>query len=74
MGRAIKQDKVKDQAAAPPRDEPDLTTEQRELLDSLHKSFQQAERGETRPFRDFLRELRLEREAEPNASRNDAGI
>ena len=48
----------------------DLTPEQRDLLRSLHKSFQQAARGETRPFRDFLREWRLEREAEeylPNA-------
>ncbi|MYD11497.1 MAG: hypothetical protein F4X02_15820 [Chloroflexi bacterium] len=72
MGRAIKQDKVKDHAAAPPRDEPDLTPEQRELLDSLHRSFQQAARGETRPFSEFMRELRLEREAEENAGRTDA--
>ena len=72
MGRAVKQDKVKDQAVAPPADRPDLTAEQRELLESLHRSFQQAARGETRPFREFLRELRLEREAEENATNTDA--
>ena len=72
MGRAAKQDKVKDHAIAPPADQPELTAEQRELLDSLHKSFQQAERGETRPAREFMEELRLEREAEANATLNDA--
>lgn len=72
MGRAVKQDKVKDQAVAPPADQPDQTAEQQELLDSLHRSFQQAARGETRPFREFLREFRLEREAEENASNTDA--
>lgn len=56
----------------PLSDQPDLTTEQRELLDSLHKSFQQAERGETRLAREFLEEWRLEREAVANASRNGA--
>jgi len=71
MGRAVKQDEVKDQAAAP-SDQPELTAEQRDLLDSLHRSFQQAARGETRPFREFLRELRLEREAEENATNTDA--
>ena len=72
MGRPVKQDKLKDQVAAPRADQPDLTAEQRELLDSLHRSFQQAERGETRPFHEFLRELRLEREAEENATSTDA--
>ena len=72
MGRPVKQDKLKDQTMDPPADQPDLTEEQRDLLDSLHKSFQQAARGETRPFREFLRELRLEREAEENATRTDA--
>ncbi len=72
MGRPVKQDKVKDEALAPLADQPDLTAEQRELLESLHKSLQQADRGETRPFREFLRELRLEREAEENATGTDA--
>lgn len=72
MGRPLKQDKVKDQALEPVIDQPNLTVEQRELLDSLHRSFQQADRGETRPFREFLRELRLEREAEENATSTDA--
>ncbi len=51
-------------------DEPDetveeaaeLTPEQKELLASLERSFQQAARGETRPFEELLEELRLERE------------
>ncbi len=72
MERPAKQDQAKDQEMEPLSDQPDLTTEQRELLDSLHKSFQQAERGETRPFREFLRELRLERKAEENAANTDA--
>ena len=74
MGRAAKQDKVRDHKIAPPADQPDLTAEQRELLDSLHRSFQQAARGEFRPAREFMEELRLEREAEDNASRNDARV
>ena len=53
-------------------DEKILTAEQRELLDSLQKSFQQAEQGEVRPAREFLRELRRERQAEDDASRHDA--
>ena len=44
-------------------DRTDLTPEQRELLRSLHLSFQQAARGETRPAREFMEEWRLEREA-----------
>lgn len=64
---------VKDTVAAvdPLADRTDLSPEQRELLRSLHKSFQQAARGETRPFHEFLRELRLEREAEENATNSD---
>ena len=64
---------VKDAMAAddPLADRTDLSPEQRDLLRSLHRSFQQAERGETRPFREFLRELRLEREAEENAVNSD---
>lgn len=67
---------VKDSVAAPDplADRTDLTPEQRELLRSLHKSFQQAARGETRPFSEFLRELRMEREAEENAASSDAGV
>ena len=64
MDRRVEQaqatnDQVAEQAQSPP-----LTAGQRELLASLERSFQQAARGETRPFKDFLRELRLEREAE----------
>lgn len=72
MGGPAKQDNVKDQEVAPVSDQPNLTVEQRELLESLHKSFQQAARGETRPAREFLEEWRLERETEANASRNRA--
>ena len=56
----------------PLADRTDLTPEQRELLRSLHRSFQQAARGETRPFSEFLRELRMEREAEEYAANSDA--
>ena len=64
---------VKDTVAAvdPLADRTDLTPEQRELLRSLHKSFQQAARGETRPAREFLEEWRLEREAEENAANSN---
>ncbi len=61
-----------DSSVDPLADRTDLSPEQRELLRSLHRSFQQAARGETRPFREFLRELRLEREAEENAGLIDA--
>ena len=62
------EESVKDTRAKEPLpDEPALNAEQRELLRSLHRSFQQAARGETRDFLDLLRELRLEREAEENA-------
>ena len=65
---------VKDTVAAvdPLADRTDLTPEQRELLRSLHRSFQQAARGEVIPFEDVLRELRQEREAEENEARNHA--
>ena len=59
---------VADSSVDPLVDETELNGEQLALLRSLHKSFQQAERGETRPAREFLRELRLEREAEEDAS------
>ena len=72
MGRAVKQDNVKNQAVAQPADQPDLTAEQRELLESLHRSFQQAAREEFGPAREFLEELRLEREAEEYATSTDA--
>lgn len=49
----------------------ELTPEQKELLASLERSFQQAARGETRDFLEFLEELRLEREAEDNADNSD---
>ena len=68
---------VKDARAKAPSvdfsvDAPDLNEEQRALLRSLHKSFQQAERGETRPAREFLEEWRLERESKSNARSNSA--
>ena len=53
-------------------DAPALTAEQRELVRRLEISWAQAERGEVIPFEDVLRELRLEREAEENADRNNA--
>lgn len=55
-------------------DTPALTAEQRELVAALHRSFQQAARGETRPFHEFLRELRQEREAEEHAANPDARV
>ncbi len=65
---------VKDTVAAVDQfaDRTDLSPEQRELLRSLHRSFQQAARGEVIPFEDVLRELRQEREAEENEARNHA--
>ncbi|MCY3979417.1 MAG: hypothetical protein OXG23_15070 [Chloroflexi bacterium] len=71
MEEPVKDAPAKDSPADSLADEAELSEEQRELLRSLHKSFQQAARGETRPFREFLRELRLEREAEENASHID---
>ena len=65
------EESVKDARAKEPlADEPALNAEQRELLGSLHRSFQQAARGETRPAKEFLEEWRLEREAEANARRD----
>ena len=49
----------------------ELTAEEKELIESLHRSFQQAARGETRPVEEFLEELRLERETEENAGHID---
>ena len=66
------EEQVKGAPADPLANRTDLTPEQRDLLRSLHKSFQQAARGEVIPFEDVLRELRLEREAEENADRNNA--
>lgn len=47
-----------------------LNPEQRELLRSLERAFEQAERGETIPFEVVLQELRMEREAEELANNN----
>ncbi|MCY4061932.1 MAG: hypothetical protein OXG53_06170 [Chloroflexi bacterium] len=67
MDEPVKDARAEDPSVDALVDEPELNEEQRALLRSLHKSFQQAARGETRDFREFLRELRLEREAEENA-------
>ncbi len=67
MEEPVKDARAEDPSVEPLVTEPELNEEQRALLRSLHKSFQQAERGETRDFMDFLRELRQEREAEDNA-------
>ena len=56
MARKMKQDAMEAAQA-------DLTPAQRELLRSLEISWEQAERGETRPAREFLEEWRQEREA-----------
>ena len=56
MATPLKQDALETEQA-------DLTPAQRELLQSLDRSFQQATRGETRPAREFLKEWRQEREA-----------
>ncbi len=71
MEEPVKDATATDPSIDPLADRTDLTPEQRELLRSLHRSFQQAARGETRPFRELLRELRLEREAEENAANSD---
>ena len=44
----------------------ELTVEEKELIESLHRSFQQAERGEYRPVQEFLEELRKEDKAADN--------
>ena len=72
MGELVKDARNEDPSVGSPAVEAELNAEQRALLRSLHKSFQQAARGETRPAREFLEEWRLEREAEANASRNRA--
>ena len=48
----------------------DLTLQQIEWAISLDRAFAQSERGEYRPAREFLEELRAEREAEDRARRN----
>ena len=60
MDEPVKDARAEDPSVDALVDEPELNEEQRALLRSLHKSFQQAARGETRDFREFLRELRLE--------------
>lgn len=72
MEEPVKDAPAKDSPVDPLADEAELNAEQRALLRSLHKSFQQAARGETRPFREFLREMRFEREAEDDAANTDA--
>lgn len=72
MGELVKDARNEDPSVGSSAVEAELNAEQRALLRSLHKSFQQAARGETRPAREFLEEWRLEREAEANASRNGA--
>ena len=72
MEKPVKDARAKESPADPLADEAELNAEQRALLRSLHKSFQQAARGETRPAREFLEEWRLESEADTNASRNSA--
>ena len=72
MDRIVEQaqaphDPVAEQAQSPP-----LTAGQRELLASLERSFQQAARGQTRPAREFLEELRIEREVEDLTGPKDA--
>ncbi len=47
----------------------ELTAEEKELIESLHRSFQQAARGEYRPVQEFLDELRKEDEAADHESR-----
>ena len=71
MEEPVKDARAKEPAVDTLSGEPDLNEEQRALLRSLHKSFQQAERGEMRPAREFLEELRLEREAEERAAHID---
>ena len=72
MEESVKDPRAKDSSVEPLANEAELNPEQRELLRSLHRSFQQAARGETRPFEEFLAELRLEREAEENADNSHA--
>lgn len=67
MEEPVKDAPAEDSPADLLADDAELNAEQRALLRSLHRSFQQAARGETRDFLEFLRVLRLEREAEENA-------
>lgn len=72
MDQPVKDAKAKDASMEPLAEEAELNAEQRELLRSLHRSFQQAARGETRPAQEFLEEWRLEREAKSNARSDGA--
>ena len=72
MEEPVKDARAISPSAEPLPDETELNEEQRALLRSLHKSFQQAERGETRPAREFLEEWRLERESKSNVRSNSA--
>ena len=72
MDEPVKDARAEDPSVDALVDEPELNEEQRALLRSLHKSFQQADRGEARPAREFLEEWRLERESKSNARSNSA--
>ncbi|MDE2750439.1 MAG: hypothetical protein OXI34_15895 [Chloroflexota bacterium] len=72
MDEPVKNATARDSSVEPRPEEAELNPEQRALLRSLHRSFQQAARGETRDFLEFLQELRLEREAEENADNSHA--
>lgn len=63
-----------DAVAATVPDTPALTAEQQELVASLHRSFQQAARGETRSVWEFLEELRQEDEAAGNEDRDNGRV
>ena len=67
MGVPAKEKSKSRDAAA---EESELNEDQRELLRKMERAFQQAERGETRPFDCLLQELRAEREAEEIANKN----
>ncbi len=63
-----------DAVAAIASDAPALTAEQQELVAALHRSFQQAARGETRSVWEFLEELRQEDEAAGNEDRDNGRV
>ncbi len=52
--------------------EEELTEAQKELLNDMRVSLKQLKRGEVLPAREALREIRLELEAEDDASNSDA--
>ena len=72
MGAGLKPDGVAVPAIID--DAPALTDEQQELVASLHRSFQQAARGETRSVWEFLEELRQEDEAAANEDRDNGRV